>query len=415
MTSTENEIINRWVLICGLVRDEASMLAKLDELRSWLDQGVIQGVVFSTWHGEIHKFPNVLERFHAGDFILVETEQPTIKSFGYTLHQSKTLYYGLQAIPKGAMVLKIRADLGGLNAQVRAAIESVDLDLTTPEGWPEVFEKKILLSTSFIDAPFYLNDIIFYGLREDLINLSSFDFSTEMIFANTAPEQFFFRGAFARQFPLLESYLTIQPYLVHDDKIRSAQRINTLLESDYYLDVLSLNLKFMRTYFRFGIIDPIEREALPEPQSGFSVHSLFNTPNAVAGATFLPGPHAVMITDERVLDALIQRRFANDDLGARLSAAFDRTAQNTYWRSFSTNPLRPDPAIVELGNRIRANTPEILHRLDGQNDTSGRHFVVRGHSDRVGLTIQTDETQKLHEEINHMRRQLDALRAGGKA
>lgn len=132
----------------------------------------------------------------------------------------------------------------------------------------------------------------------------------------------------------------------------------------------------------------------------------------MAGIAFLAGPHAVMASDERAIDALLEGRFARDALGTRFVAALERTADPAYWLSFDTNPLRPNAQVRELQDRIHTIMPELLDRLDSRKDPAGRHFVIRGHSDRVGLTVESDETQKLHEEINHMRRQLDALRAG---
>lgn len=402
---------SRWVVICGLVRDEAAMAAKLDTLKTWKQDGVIDGVVFSTWHGEIARYSEISSRFEAGEFVLVELEQPKVKSFGYTLHQSKTLYYALQAVPDGAMTLKIRPDLGLLNDQVRNAILGTDITMDVPVGWPKVFERKVLISTSFLDAPFYLNDIVFYGLKSDLLALASFDFSTEMVLANTAPEQFFFRGAFARQFPLLEAYLLVQPYFVYDDPEQSAMRISMLLESDIYLDVLALNVRFMRTYFRIGIIDPLERDGFAPIDAALRLEDLFHVPQAVPGAAFLPGSHTVMVSDERPLDAMIARRFARSELGKRFAAALERIDDPSYWRDFPVNPLHPTPALRKLEQRLNAAMHALPSRLDSRLDDTGRHFIVRGHSDRVGLTVETEETLKLHEEINHMRRQLDALRA----
>ncbi len=92
----------RWAVICGLVRDESAFVKKLDTLTAWRRTGAIDGIVFSTWMGELDRYPAVAAAYAAGAFTLVETEQPQLKAPGHFIHQMKSLYYGLQAVPSDA-------------------------------------------------------------------------------------------------------------------------------------------------------------------------------------------------------------------------------------------------------------------------------------------------------------------------
>ncbi len=402
-----SDSVERWAAICGLVRDEPGLLAKLDTLAAWRERGVIKDVVFSTWQGELDRYPALRTRLDAGEFVLIESAPPLVKAFGHTLHQSKALHYALQAIPAGAMVLKMRADLGALDVNVLEAITQTSLGPTDPT-LPQVFDQRVLINASFVDSPYYLNDILLYGLRDDIARLGSFDLATEMLFSHAAPEQTFFRSAFAGVFPRLEAFLYIQPPLLSDDPEGARDRIRILLESDFYLTVLALNLRLMHGYFRLGFLGAQRREELPPLADGFDLEGLLTRAEGFDGCWLLPGTGAMMVMDERFLEAVIGRRFEMNAFGLRFARALDEVASMPTGGP-APNALTPDPAVRDLQRRLMDRIGILQPRMAAE--TTGRHFTVQGHADRFGLTVDADSSRALHEEINQMRRELDRLRA----
>lgn len=396
-----------WVVICGLIRDEAHFAAKLETLRAWKAEGVIEDIVLSTWVGEVERSPSASRARDAGEIILVESNPPLLKTVGHSLHQARSLYYGLQAVPDGAMVLKDRPDLSEINEIMRNVIEEVDLTLAPSAEWPDVFESKIVVSAFSIDSPFYINDIHFFGRREDLLKLASFDLSTEFLCNHMAPEQFFYRGAFAGRFPLLEAYFQVAPPFMYGALGEGDARLEILLASDAFLDALALSLRVMQRYFRVGFIFEAHRRNLPLLPEGFSLGALL-TRSGTPGTHFNSTARTVSVFEEATLESVLQRRFAMDELGERMAAALDRTANPAYWRDYPANPLRPSEDIRSLQAALSARFPQVGDRLAHGGDNP-RHIRVTGPADRLSLVVETEETRRQAEEINYLRRVIDKM------
>ncbi len=399
----------RWAVMCGLVRDESAFMTKLDTLTEWRRDGAIDGIVFSTWIGELDRYPAAAAAHAAGAFTLVEIDPPQLKAPGHVIHQMKTLYYGLQAVPADAWVLRLRPDLASLNHAIRDAILGTDLTPHTTPEWPQVFSSKILIHSSFVDIPFYLNDIIFYGQRSDLQKLVSFDLSTEYLCINTAPEQFFFRAPFAGKFPLIEAFLQVMPHFAYGNEPGSVRRRDTLLDSDFFLDVLAANLLFLKTYFRIGFVPDNLRKQPDNPS--FALADIFSPAGKVPGTMYHQGAHAALFQDERALDAILSGAFTRDALGERFAAALTRVSDVAYRDGFVANPLTPHPDVRSLAEAIQVALPGMSNRIEGRQDPQRRHFVVRGHRDRMQIAGGTDEARRLEEEVNALRRRVDALNA----
>lgn len=414
-TSAKNARTPRWAIISGLIRDEAVFQHQLDHMLRHKAAGDIDDIVVSTWFGELERYPSVREAYERDEFVLVQAEPPLLKTAGYTVHQAKTLYNALQVVPEGAMCLKIRPDIAPVTDAVMAAVLTVDLTLTAQKGWPKVFKQKILTAGYFVDSPYYINDIIFYGQREDLLKLATFDLSTEMVLANTAAEQFFFRGALANLCPLIEAYLKIYPAFPFGDPGVGQARMQALLGSDFFLDVVATSTRLMRHYFRVGFVHEEGRAGHAPLEAGFDLDDLFIPKTPTPGVSFNEQASSSTVVEERAMSAILEGRFKKDALGERMMAALARTEDPSYWQTFNDNMFRPDPAVVALEQSLRAVYQETNFayevRLAVQNDERGRNFSVAGPQDRLGLTVKTDETRRLEEEINHMRRQVDALLA----
>lgn len=398
-----------WVVICGVVRDVAHFSGQLEALKRWKADGFIEEIVFSTWIGEVDNYPSVIEARDRGDFVLVESRPPILRTVGHTLHQARTLYYALQAVPDGVRVLKVRPDIALVTDAIRDTLEDVELNLEPVEGWPDVFGAKICVITYCMDTPLYINDIVYYGYREDLLKLASFDLSTEYLCNVPAPEQFFFRGPFAGRFGLLEAFFQVAPNFQFNDPAAARDRLEIMLSSDVFLDVLALSSRLMRHYFRVGFVPDLIRANMAPVEDGFSLGAML-LDGAVSGTEFHASFGGVNLFEERALDAILQGRFARDELGVRMAAALNRTADPEYWSRYSDNPLRPTAEIRALSDALRARLRGLGGRL-AQVGEGGRSYRIEGPTDRVALMVQTDDARRQAEEINYLRRLVDELQA----
>jgi len=402
----------RWAVICGVVRNEQAMLDKLETLKAWKKAGEIDDVVFSTWIGEIEKYPTVEAAFARGEFKLVELQAPLLKTVGHTIHQSKTLYYGLQAVPDSALVLKLRPDIAPIAPHILPSIKSANLTIADDTDLPRVFGSKILVPMGFIDSPFYLNDITFYGHKADLLKIANFDLSSEIIGSSLAPEQFFFRGPFAGLFPTIEAFLSIYPSFAFDSPELARRRIDALLSSDFYLDVLATYLRILDHYFLIGFggrDTASNRSVSPE----VTADALLRGEAAGAGLSFHAGAGSSLVESEAAVRRLINGDYSPSPLGDRLKLAVAR-ADGYKVEDAPINPLQPSAPMRELQDKLEAIFPGRSHRLDTLADPNGRRFRVTGHQDRVDLMVQSDQVAHMAHEINQMRRAIDELRANQK-
>ena len=61
------------------------------------------------------------------------------------------------------------------------------------DDWPRIFEERLVVLACSLLTPFYINDMIFYGRKNDVSKLISFDIGCEMIYSNMAPRAILFR------------------------------------------------------------------------------------------------------------------------------------------------------------------------------------------------------------------------------
>ena len=101
-----------------------------------------------------------------------------------------SLHYGLQLVPDGTYVLRTRPDMRLTQEMQDFLRNEPSLALGAPHDWPEIFEERLVVLACSLLTPFYINDMIFYGRKNDVSKLVSFDVACEVIYANMAPEQF---------------------------------------------------------------------------------------------------------------------------------------------------------------------------------------------------------------------------------
>jgi hypothetical protein len=99
-----------WVVIAGLVRDEAVFARQLDVLVDWRKKQLVEGVVYCTWIDELSKYPGIASFLGNQDIPVVEVAEPTLRLEGHILHQMTSLHYGLQLVPDGTYVFRTRPD-----------------------------------------------------------------------------------------------------------------------------------------------------------------------------------------------------------------------------------------------------------------------------------------------------------------
>lgn len=213
-----------WILICGLLRDELEFrltLAQIAELRS---EGLVDGVILSTWLGEVDAIPALrAELFHTGVDIVESASAPP--STGNTWAQNKATFQGLSVVPEGANVLRMRTDrTAHLFKLFRPLFVSGPPEAVHFGHLQPIFEKKICAQAVAASVPFYAADFAYFGYRDDLMKMVTFDGMFDVQFRGFGAEQRLWAAPFLKAYPELVNYfMHIDILALSNQMVRAVQ------------------------------------------------------------------------------------------------------------------------------------------------------------------------------------------------
>ncbi|MDR0412118.1 MAG: hypothetical protein LBH75_09150 [Treponema sp.] len=201
-----------WVVVCGALRARFEfyiILSKLVELRT---KGVFEGIVLSTWHGEIEECEAGLrEKLNKLNIVLVEQKCPNEydninPNF---MRQAVQFSAALDVLPPDVFVLKARTDMvaSHLNKFISLIDSNIDLTVKRFGNFPVVFNYRVLIEYTSLFTPLTGMDLLFYGYKDDLRRMTVFEASLFACQTLGAPDFLWFLQAFWNAFPILKEYL----------------------------------------------------------------------------------------------------------------------------------------------------------------------------------------------------------------
>jgi hypothetical protein len=271
--------------------------------------------------------------------------------------------------------------------------------------------ERITISSVFPTSPYYINDILYAGLREDLLRLCRFDIAPEYIFNWLEAEHFTHSPLSRDLFPLLQSYLQIHPPFWHGQPEKALDLLDAQLASDCFMDVLAANLRMIAAYYQLGFTPPVGSHAASFRHR--SLREILGSDTGLPGCTFLSGPGVAAFTSAAPLTALLDGCFLQDEAGRRFMSAVERTSDYQYVAGFEPNPFRPHPAIAELAEQLQA-VRFAESKIRSKASVEPLRWEIRGAPERVAVTTHTDTTIRMEQEIAELRRELQRLQAVSK-
>lgn len=167
-----------WALVTGAVRSELYLRITMVKLCDMRAKGQLEGIVLSTWKGEIAPDSILKNQLTALEIKIVETEAIDINAEIVNnvlgLERQRVLIdNGLKIIPFDSFVIRLRTDF---NSDIRVLFDLFDQeqydDYALEYGkFPVNFKYKIYVREYCAKHIFYPNDRFFYGQREDLKKL----------------------------------------------------------------------------------------------------------------------------------------------------------------------------------------------------------------------------------------------------
>ena len=403
-SSTSDRGQPTWAIVTGLVRDPTKALSIFRQLIDFRSDGVLDGIVVSSWTGEYDRYPEVLAFVEAHDIALVECPQPLLKLNGHVLHQSRAVNLALDFVPDGAAVLKVRPDLAHLGAAEETRIRQRALKSPgNVPGFPPVFRRKPVVQGAFLTSPFYITDITVLADKSDLRKIFNFDYAFEFLGTRISPEQFFYANEFRRTHALFDLFLRVNDGIEHNSGETTVQKIEGAVRSRFYLDVLAAYHLIMASQFEvgFGIDDASVGNGHKIAMARQSFLDLMLRPDPATGIEFTSGTTIGIGSRTSVFETLVSGGFRRDAIG---EAYLESVARIRESRSVldDASELREGVAtyLAAMGCIIHFH-PNLPARLW---NSRYRHHHGHDHPVVVGA-----DAAPLEQEINMLRRRIDSL------
>ncbi len=207
-----------WAVVCGAIRQEFefySVIAWLCEQRA---NNLIDGIVLSTWIGEVNQINYLRNKLKFLDILIVESAplEDNIKknlNLNYS-RQAIQLRAALSNIPEDVFVLKCRTDfcMDTLNRLQPLLDGKVDLSIRTYGNFKPNLNYRIAVMDYALSAPFCMGDICYLGYKSDLYKMVIYE-NTYLKYKDfLAPDCLFFLNIFRNEIPLIDEFLSLVVY-----------------------------------------------------------------------------------------------------------------------------------------------------------------------------------------------------------
>lgn len=199
-----------WAVMCGAIRSDFELYTALAQLCEYRSCGLLDGIVISTWKGEVDRLPNLRKKLNELDIYLIELD-PVDEDLGKFCNlnfarQAYQLKNGLDFVPEDVFVLKCRTDHNGHLIQkfVNYVLQkNVDLSIGVHGAWHTNLNYRIAVYYSPLFWVFWMLDRVFLGYKPDLYRMISFDNVVVKYGCDIPPDMAFFFNAFLGEYPLL--------------------------------------------------------------------------------------------------------------------------------------------------------------------------------------------------------------------
>jgi hypothetical protein len=304
-------------LITGKVRDEAKALDTTRALVALRSEGIVDLIIFSTWMGELDAYPALKDYFRQQNIFVVEA--PEQKMSIQESHQKIPLLAALNLLDANNYVTRHRFDRVKPSPTFRehlVAIRAHGTEATSYSWTPN--KHRITVNSALLDVPFFLSDIVFSGMRDDLLELISIDGMTQLYWSNHInPEFSFFANGFMPYYPEIGDYLATYPGLSYGNEekwkaLKLAQR-----DTEFYARITALYYFLVSACFQVGYggktapqgDQPISLETLLFEYGGWRQY-----PDT---RWFGQAGHPYVKSREK-FDAMVAGKYAASDFSARL-------------------------------------------------------------------------------------------------
>jgi hypothetical protein len=393
----------RAIICAGPVRNPDRFGRFLDALAELAASAPTQ-VIFSTWSGELDKYPPIASKLAGIGAMVVEQHAPDLLLPGQVLHELAQLDLALTLLDDDVFVLKTRPDLADLDVLVSFLQEEPVAVTTAALAAP--FGHRMVTFGSFIAHPFYINNIHVMGMAADLRKLLRLPFLTTLRYMNLAPEQQYWSSPFISDLPVFDMYFRTHVGLIFNDRPRHESLRAILVESLLFARAIACFGLILRDSFGFAGGD-FERAQLREEARSHTLEALMWDPLDVPALERNPDAFSNGVRSIGLWETVLAGQCAPSALGERvaaMAAAYDRPDGLARMRAESDELVAEAEA---LGTRIEASVGggPTKHLRDGPF----RRRVADRPAEWTMAQNAINLTARLEAENTQMRRHIDEL------
>lgn len=242
------------VVINGLVNVEKRFTESINNLAKLKKEGILKQIVFSTWYGEIDKYPGLRNFLSSKDIETVESKPPKISGIS-SLYQMRSFHLGMDVVnDKESMVFKTRPDLYIHESALRKII-ALELNLKGP--CQVKMKRKVWVPWFEITKPFYLADECFFGHYQDLYkHFINYDLIYDNYYNIDSGLTHIrrFIHPFVEGYPQLKKFLRYFAVTAHGTNQRF-KVLNFYKKLRTYKSLLVLYYRILDRYFEIGLKD----------------------------------------------------------------------------------------------------------------------------------------------------------------
>lgn len=249
-----------WAVICGAIRNLYEFYPALAYYTKLKEEGVIQGIVLSTWHGEVDQHIGLREKLLSLGIGIAESKDAKTPGPNNLWRQFRSLDQGLRLCPRDCYILKGRTDkISGYIENFREPIMKLseyesEYDRNDPFA---VFEAPLIVPFYSLTYPFLVKDIAFLGTRNTFDMLCHFESWTDIAQSHSVwPEARWKSFPFMQRFPIFKEVSEqFNLQLISTALVRDSNRSEM---PDVISRLFALYFKIMITNFRTCFMPEVE-------------------------------------------------------------------------------------------------------------------------------------------------------------
>lgn len=381
-----NHRIPIWVLITGNVRSGREFRRVFKQVVDLRQRGLVDGIRLATWKGELEQVPGLEQALTDAGISILTIEAPPVDPkmhplfHGYIYHQRKALHFALKSLPSNSFVLKTRTDFSEerFESMVAALFGNpslkLDVDISSP-----ILQTRLFSYDARPDYLFYWDDIVFSGMRDDLLEFNNFDIACEFIHPGhlSPPESRLFAPLFLKRYPILQWFFEN----IHGEEF--ARLLQRWVASDGQLPLPVLVRDVLASYFHIlsryvvlpdggrGSDDPICLQSFFSPNQDLGVktfshpwasHKLFSQcllDRLRGPGDFADGNLAALVAAMRRMDLDVECRGAlPPDFGECLRAFDD------FSRHFGCESLVEQARLIPAAQTLPNHPGNLLDEVE---------------------------------------------------